>query len=336
MNEKIRVSYLITTRNRCEYLAKTLDNVREFITPEDELIVIDGGSTDGTCALIEKNRDIVNQFVSEIDRGESHAFNKGVLRARGKYIKPITDDDYFYPNAIRKLVAAMEEHSDIDVLIAGGEQYRVIDGKEVCEYVYQLPESVSISTQEGFWKVSCGLGLIVKRHVFEVIGGISNNYVSADGDLICKIIESGIKYKYLDICLYRWYCHVHSGFNKSKQIIRDYDMFSIRFNNCSSQIILESFIKKTSRGECWEYTKCNRGENYAIKTLLLQFREKQTALGCILGFCLVALNKFAGCWIGFRKLKRKLITHVGQVSSKEFKSSMPTISRVPIWSERIF
>lgn len=330
--KKIRVSYLITTRNRCEYLAKTLDNVREFITPEDELIIIDGESTDGTRELVEKNRDIVSNFVSEPDRGESHAFNKGVFRARGKYIKPITDDDYFYPKAIHKLVATMDENPDIDVLIAGGEHYRVIDGEEVCECVFQLPKSVSISTQEGFWKVSCGLGLIVRREVFEVIGGVSNNYISVDGDLICKVIESGITYKYLDICLYRWFLHAHSGFNKNKQIERDYDMFSIRFNNCSSQIILESFIKKTSRGECWDYTKFSRGENYAIKTLLLQFREKQTALGYFLSFCLVALNKFAECWISSRKLKK----HVVHDSSEEKKASIPIISRVPIWSEKLF
>ena len=41
-----RVSYIITTRNRASFLDKALENVREFITPEDELIITDGGSTD--------------------------------------------------------------------------------------------------------------------------------------------------------------------------------------------------------------------------------------------------------------------------------------------------
>lgn len=82
----VRITHLITTRNRCEYLTRTLANVREFITPDDELIVIDGGSSDRTVEILEANRDLVTFFLSEPDKGEAHAFNKGWRRARGKDI----------------------------------------------------------------------------------------------------------------------------------------------------------------------------------------------------------------------------------------------------------
>ena len=100
--DNVRVTYLITTRNRGKFLKQTLSNVREFITPEDELIIIDGLSTDDTREVVEHNRDIVGTFLSEKDFGEAHAFNKGLFRARGRYIKPITDDDYYYPDAMRQ------------------------------------------------------------------------------------------------------------------------------------------------------------------------------------------------------------------------------------------
>src|SRR5438094_178863 len=93
----IRVSYLISTKNRAKYLAQTLHNVREFITPADELIVIDGASTDDTRQVVEANKDIVTSFLSEPDRGEAHGFNKGILLSRGEFIKFVTDDDYIYP-----------------------------------------------------------------------------------------------------------------------------------------------------------------------------------------------------------------------------------------------
>src|SRR5580704_16103038 len=104
-NTPVRVSYVITTRNRCEYLDRILKNVSEFLGEKDELIIIDGGSTDGTAEVVFQNRDIVSVFVSEPDSSEGHALNKALFLARGRFIKPITDDDYFYPDAMNHLVA---------------------------------------------------------------------------------------------------------------------------------------------------------------------------------------------------------------------------------------
>ena len=53
---------------------------------------------------IKENSDIGEKFVSEEDISEGHAVNKGVLLASGKYIKLLTDDDYFYREAIEKAV----------------------------------------------------------------------------------------------------------------------------------------------------------------------------------------------------------------------------------------
>ena len=57
-----RVSYIMATKNHGEQLRKALDNVREFIQPADELVIVDGGSTDCTAAVIEENRDIITIF----------------------------------------------------------------------------------------------------------------------------------------------------------------------------------------------------------------------------------------------------------------------------------
>jgi len=85
-SKPVRVSYLLATRNRAPFVEKVLANVREFLTPEDELIIIDGASTDHTAQLVDAHRDVVTRFVSEPDCGEAHAFNKGMLLARGRYI----------------------------------------------------------------------------------------------------------------------------------------------------------------------------------------------------------------------------------------------------------
>ena len=226
----VRVSYIIVTKNRSEYLNRTLQNVREFIEPTDELIIIDGASTDATCEIIECHRDIITLFVSEPDCGEGHAFNKGLFRARGRYIKPITDDDYFYPDAMRHLIETMENHLEIEVIQCGGEIWGVENDQPYFKNHWFLPESERNAVSIFDFALS-GLGMIIRRSALEKAGGVGNNYVSSvDGDLLCRMIECRCTIGYFDIDLYRVYHHPHSHmYVRSTELMRtDRLMFDIR------------------------------------------------------------------------------------------------------------
>lgn len=225
---EVRVTFLITTRNRAEFLERTLANVREFITPEDELIIIDGLSTDHTRELVERNRDLVTLFLSEKDFGEAHAFNKGLFRMRGRLIKPITDDDYFFPDAMRELIRQMETHPEVDAMQCGGEVWQMLDCQPVFKGFRFLPLDVDPTADAIFDHTSIGLGLIFRKTTAERIGGVSSNYVSVDGDLIVRLIECQCTIRYLDVKLYKWFVHPHSGFNKIAEFRRDNLLFSVR------------------------------------------------------------------------------------------------------------
>jgi glycosyltransferase involved in cell wall biosynthesis len=228
--ENIRVSYLITTRNRAQFLQRTLDNVREFITPEDELLVIDGGSTDGTLEILEKNRDVVSFYLSEPDKCEAHAFNKGLFRARGRYIKPITDDDYLCPDAIRRLVSEMEADPDIDVIVCGGEVWRPTAKGFELDFYRRLPLDAQATPINIFTWAHHGLGMIVRKTAFELVGGAAGNYTSVDGDIFVRLIECGCSFRYLDLNLYKWYLHPHSGIFKRQAFYRDALQIAVRLN----------------------------------------------------------------------------------------------------------
>ncbi len=225
---QLRVTYLITTRNRADYLERTFANVREFIEAEDELIVIDGGSTDRTVDLVSKSGGLVSQFVSEPDFGEAHAFNKGLFLARGRYIKPITDDDYFYPDAMRRLVAEMEANPDVDAIQCGGEAWWVEAGVPRFMGFRFLPAHLEPTAEAIYDHAHLGLGILIRRSALMQTGGVSNNYVSVDGDLTCRLVECGCRIRYLDVNLYRWHLHPHSGFNKRRAIDRDGLMIDVR------------------------------------------------------------------------------------------------------------
>lgn len=68
---QVRFSYLIATRKCAKFLDKALDNVREPITREDELVITEGASADNAAQVAKRHGDIVSLFRSEPDRGEA-------------------------------------------------------------------------------------------------------------------------------------------------------------------------------------------------------------------------------------------------------------------------
>lgn len=232
----IRVSYLITTRNRAAYLERTLANVREFIEEVDELIVIDGGSTDRTAEVVAESGGLVAQFVSEADFGEAHAFNKGLFLARGRYLKPITDDDYFYPDAMRRLIAEMEENPGVDAMFCGGEIWKIEAGAPEFVCFRYLPADVEPTPEAIYDHTNIGLGILIRRAALVRTGGVSGNYVSVDGDLACRLLECGCTVRYLDIDLYRWHLHPHSGFNRRQEIERDKLLIDVRLGRWAAVV----------------------------------------------------------------------------------------------------
>jgi glycosyltransferase involved in cell wall biosynthesis len=115
---EINLSYVLTTFNKISFIKLILENLILNKQADEEIIVIDGGSTDGTREFLTglKNAGSIDYLLSEKDRGEAHGFNKGFLLAKGLLIKIITDDDAFYFPAIRACKEYMLKHPDIDVM----------------------------------------------------------------------------------------------------------------------------------------------------------------------------------------------------------------------------
>ena len=222
---KIRVSYLVSTRNRAALLDRCLRNVRDFITPEDELILMDGASTDDTAEVAKKHADIVTLFRSETDCGEAHGFNKGTLESRGRLIKWLTDDDYIYPAAMRKAICVMEEHPEIDAIQCGGECYEISpsSGDSRFKFFEYLPPGQNLAGSFGIALryVPCGLGLLVKRRCIALAGLFDVTYKAVDIDYLSKLMSSQAVLKYLNVKLYRHVEYPHSGQRNVPIVLRD-------------------------------------------------------------------------------------------------------------------
>lgn len=94
------------TRNCVGTLAATLKSVREIANASIQYVVVDGASTDGTLELLQQYRELIDDMVSEPDRGIYNAMNKAVRLARGEYILFLNGDDVLLPAG---QIAVMEE-----------------------------------------------------------------------------------------------------------------------------------------------------------------------------------------------------------------------------------
>ncbi|MFH4964295.1 glycosyltransferase family 2 protein [Gaetbulibacter sp. M235] len=92
------ISIVTVNYNNLKGLQKTTASVLEQTYNTIEYIVIDGGSTDGSKAFIEKQQDHLAYWVSEPDHGIYHAMNKGVKVAKGDYVLFLNSGDSFFSN----------------------------------------------------------------------------------------------------------------------------------------------------------------------------------------------------------------------------------------------
>ena len=114
------ISYIISTKNRLPFLKITLGNLLSQKLPNEEIVIVDGNSNDGTQTylkdLLEKGE--IHQFISEPDQSQSHGWNKAMLLAKGIVIKKIIDDDIFDYNSIRICARYMLANPNVEIVIA--------------------------------------------------------------------------------------------------------------------------------------------------------------------------------------------------------------------------
>lgn len=134
MNHLPKISIITVSYNYGEFIRQTIDSVKAQNYANLEHIVIDGGSTDNTVEILKEYPDLI--WVSEPDRGQTHALNKGLKMATGDIVTWLNADDWFQPGILHDVARAMERTS----LVFGMCQLTDRDGAPK-ELIHNLPRS---------------------------------------------------------------------------------------------------------------------------------------------------------------------------------------------------
>jgi hypothetical protein len=156
------VSIVTPSYNQAQFVEETIRSVLLQGYPNVEYIIIDGGSTDGTVEIIRKYERWLAYWVSERDRGQSDAINKGLARTRGEILAWLNSDDCYLSGCMSMIVAAFAQHPKAGVVYGRIEQIdeqgrrMKVNSAHYCNLPYtfadQLTQQMIIPQQAAFWR----------------------------------------------------------------------------------------------------------------------------------------------------------------------------------------
>lgn len=183
-----KLSYVLTTYNKLPYLKQVIERLVAARQPDEEIVVADGGSKDGTPEYLQGLFDagLIQQYVSERDKGEAHGFNKAMLRAKGELLKLITDDDAFCYPAIREAKAFMLAHPEVDVL-TGNTGLIHLEKLGTATLYDDVADNFRrwLAHKEVVWMI--GLPLIIRRTSLALTGLFHTGVVQVDTEFTYRI-----------------------------------------------------------------------------------------------------------------------------------------------------
>ena len=152
------VSIVTPSYGQARFLENTIRSVFDQDYPNIEYIIVDGGSTDGSVEIIRRFADRLAWWVSEKDRGQTDAINKGFARAKGDILAWLNSDDTYAPHAVTEAVEFLRAHPEVG-LVYGDANFIDENGSVLCRFPAAQTDYrrlrqgyVHIPQQASFWR----------------------------------------------------------------------------------------------------------------------------------------------------------------------------------------
>ncbi len=219
----MRLSFVIPTRNQAQFIAQCIDGCLAQGISDAEILVVDGASTDSTRDVLAGYGDRI-RWISEPDRGQSDAINKGVRMARGTLVAWINSDDYYAgPRVVQRLVDAFESDPQLDIVYGDGERVDVA-GVYLGPYRSRAIARVAeIVTHPASFVLQPSL--LFRRQLFLDIGGLDDAlHYTMDYELWIRMFDAARATRYVPevIARARYHTDAKSVAAMGKQIHEAY------------------------------------------------------------------------------------------------------------------
>jgi glycosyltransferase involved in cell wall biosynthesis len=177
------ITILTVVYNDAENLEKTLKSIADQDYKEYEFVLVDGGSTDGTLAVIRHYEHLISKWISEPDNGIYDAMNKGIKMAGGMYINFLNaGDEYCSHETLGEVNAILKEGKDIDILY--GKVMNDSNGEQSLKYITGKP----INPFGLYMTIPiCHQTMFVKLKAFDIVGSYSTDLrITSDYEWLVK------------------------------------------------------------------------------------------------------------------------------------------------------
>jgi len=182
-----KITVITAVYNNHRFIAHAIESVLEQTYKNIELIVIDGGSTDGTVEVINRYRPWLSKFISEADGGIYEALNKGISYATGEVIGFLHSDDLFAGKNTLSAVAAGFHSADVDAVYGDLVYVSKEHPNEIVRFWRSSPYT-SIKLRQGWMPPHPTF--YVRRKVYEKYGAFDTRYrIAADYDCILRLLD---------------------------------------------------------------------------------------------------------------------------------------------------
>lgn len=203
MQQLPKISIVTPSFNQAAYLEETIDSVLSQQYPNLEYIIIDGGSKDNSVEIIKQYQQHLTYWISEKDKGQVDAINKGLKHCTGAIFNWLNSDDYLEPNALKTIAEAFENH-DADCVAGKVNNFSENESEIIANK--DLSASGLMCWKPGVQFVQPGVWMRT-QHVVNC-GGINDKFHFAfDWDLMIRYLYHFTKVAYVNDVLVNFRIH---------------------------------------------------------------------------------------------------------------------------------
>jgi len=261
-----KISIVTPSYNQAQFLEKTILSVLNQNYPNLEYIIIDGGSTDGSLEVIKKYEKHLTYWVSEKDKGQADAINKGFQKSSGEILAWLNADDLYLPNTLLKIKEAFQKHRETQFIYGHS---ALVDKKDnIIRICYTVPQTYHSYIYDRGGNIFQGT-VFWKKDIFYKHGGIDSKLYFA---MEYKLFDNFFKHErgiFLNDILAAYRIH-----KEAKSSTVDKELVEKEFNNIrdiKANIILRFFYRARRWIYCIYYGNLI---NTIIEKIRINFQKK--------------------------------------------------------------